>query len=203
MIAELSYMKNKTATLESACKIVCQGLKALEVGANFSSPGMKQLTDQMGAFTDLTGALNIVDRAHDWFSNEQWTWKKYIEKSALTVCHSLDTVSFLHKAGAIDLGNFTRWMAPGFVPLELTKNLFYIPASICGIWSSIEEIANIGLTAKAWFHTAQLIGKLVLNIFGLIATMAGIAATQAFVAIYAVGWFITHQLNLFKGMCED
>ncbi|CRX37845.1 hypothetical protein [Estrella lausannensis] len=134
-----SDVKKSTGTLDSFSKVVSNGWKAIEVGAQVSNPAIKNVMKQFGAFSGLVGALNIVDRGYEWFSpkkREDWTWQKYVSQSALTVSHGLEFSSFLHNAGAINLGSFISPIAPGVVPLEVVKNTFYIPASFFGIWHS-------------------------------------------------------------------
>lgn len=315
-----SDVKKSTGTLDSFSKVISNGWKAIEVGAQVSNPAMTNVMKQFGAFSGLVGALNIVDRSYEWLSpkkREDWTWQKYVSQGALTVSHGLEFSSFLHQAGAINLGSFASQIAPGFVPLEVVKNTFYIPAAFFGIWHSalamgkqdakvaslegkvqkwtdrmqnaaadqakytnevvlpkLQAIANDIATVKGradaegkldvadtrlvaklenrqrrwaayadelnddgesatlnadcqkkidgynqnvaiekqnsgkvktkeWLGIANNVGKLVLGILGLVALFVGFAASVAFVASFAAGWFATHALNLAKGLYEE
>lgn len=161
----LSDAKKQTGTMDAASKMLTNGWKAIEVGAEIAVPAMTNITKQFVAFQGLVGALNIVDRTAEWFSptkRKDWTTQKYLSQGALTVSHGLEFANFLNQAGVVSLGSFASQVAPGIVPLEVVKNTFYIPASIFGIWHSAiamrkqdDTVANLTAKIAKWSDRAQ------------------------------------------------
>lgn len=75
-------------------------------------------------------------------SHRSWTKQKYISQGAFCAGNALEFTSLINQVGIINLGSFAREVAPGIVPLEIIKNMFYIPAFIFGIWHAISTIAE-------------------------------------------------------------
>lgn len=160
VIGLLSDTKKSTGTMDSASKMVTNGWKTLETGFEIAHPAMKNFAKQLGTFTDLIGALNVLDRAYEWISPQKradWTWQKYLSQATLTVSHTLEGLNFFKTAGFFDLGSFASEVAPGIIPLEVMKFSFYLPASIFGIWHSAvvmgeqsEKVASLEGKVTKW-----------------------------------------------------
>lgn len=67
----------------------------------------------------------------------------------------------------------------------------------------IEKQNSGKFKTKEWLSIANNVGKFVLGILGLVAIFVGFAASVAFVASFAAGWFATHTLNLAKNLYDE
>lgn len=159
----LSETKSKTGTLDSMSKMAVFGCKTAQAfGA--TGPVVSNVGKAFGGFTFVVGGLNILERAHEWATvisdpekRKSFTGPKYASLSFLTASHGLEFLNAGHKMGIWNLGAFASEVAPGIVPLEVIKNIFYIPASVCGIWHSFlamgkqdEKVADWEVRKTKW-----------------------------------------------------
>jgi len=183
-------LKNTTATMDATCKAFVTGAQAIKEVAGVASPVIENIAGQAKVFSGLAGAGNIFERMRDWsdyFGGKAWTGAKVGQNVCLTVSHGIEFGSFLQKIGCFNFIGYNPLaigLAPAVVPLEVVKNTFYIPASVCGIWNSFQSIckqnskvATLDAKKIKWEGRKALAAddkaKLVVNRLNEHATLAG------------------------------